>query len=145
MALQRGCSCVSTRRSETCSYHAEHAICFPEAIEAVFPQTVVQTCIVHLIRQSLRYVPRRSYDQVVKDLRPIYTAVDADAAMAALEAFEEKWRAKLPVIQLRKAIKTKGSFPSRGCERLMGLSGPPLRLWVLPDLRPKEGSDVSAR
>src|SRR4029077_5150551 len=57
----------------------------PEAIEAVFPQTTVQTCIVHLIRQSLRYVPRRQYDQVVKDLRPIYTAVDADAAMAALE------------------------------------------------------------
>jgi hypothetical protein len=58
----------------------------------------VQTCIVHLIRQSLRYVPRRQYDQVVKDLRPIYTAVNADAAMAALEAFEERWGAQLPVI-----------------------------------------------
>src|SRR4029077_4638661 len=44
---------------------------FPEAIEAVFPQTTVQTCIVHLIRQSLRYVPRRQYDQVGKDLRAI--------------------------------------------------------------------------
>jgi putative transposase len=71
---------------------------FPEAIEAVFPQTVVQTCIVHLIRHSLRYVPRRSYDQVVKDLQPIYTAVDPDAALAALEAFEGKWGEKLPVI-----------------------------------------------
>jgi putative transposase len=71
---------------------------FPEAIEAVFPATTVQTCLVHLIRQSLRYVPRRSYDQVVKDLRPIYTAVDAGAAMAALEAFEEKWGGQLPVI-----------------------------------------------
>src|SRR6188472_3782845 len=71
---------------------------FPDAIEAVFPATTVQTCIVHLIRQSLRYVPRRQYDQVVKDLRPIYTAVDADAAMAALESFEEKWGAQLPVI-----------------------------------------------
>ena len=58
----------------------------------------MQTCIVHLIRQSLRYVPRRQYDQVVKDLRPIYTAVDADAALAALEAFEEKWGGQLPVI-----------------------------------------------
>jgi putative transposase len=120
---------------------------FPEAVEAVFPATTVQTCIVHLIRQSLRYVPRRQYDQVVKDLRPIYTAVDADAALAALESFEEKWGAQLPVIdqawrnswdyiipflafepevrrviyttnaiealnrQLRKAIKTKSSFP----------------------------------
>ena len=40
--------------------------------------------------QSLRYVPRRQYDQVVKDLRPIYTAVDTDAAMAALKAFERE-------------------------------------------------------
>ena len=54
---------------------------FPEAIEAVFPQTTVQTCIVHLIRHSLKYVPRRQYDAVVKDLRPIYTAIDADAAL----------------------------------------------------------------
>src|SRR5580700_11115796 len=71
---------------------------FPEAIEAVFPATTVQTCIVHLIRQSLRYVPRRQYEQVVKDLRPIYTAVNADAALAALEAFEDKWGTQIPVI-----------------------------------------------
>src|ERR1700761_7511509 len=71
---------------------------FPEAIEAVFPQTTVQTCIVHLIRASLKYVPRRQYDQVVKDLRPIYTAIDADHALVALDAFEEKWGEKLPVI-----------------------------------------------
>jgi putative transposase len=126
---------------------------FPEAIEAVFPQTTVQTCIVHLIRQSLRYVPRRQYDQVVKDLRPIYTAVNADAALAALETFEEKWGGQLSVIsqawrnnweyitpfltfepevrrviyttnaiealnrQLRKAVKTKGSFPTEDAAR----------------------------
>ena len=71
---------------------------FPEAIEAVYPQTTVQTCIVHLIRHSLRYVPRRQYDQVTKDLRPIYTAIDADQAMVALEAFEEKWGDQIPVI-----------------------------------------------
>ncbi len=71
---------------------------FPEAIEAVFPQTVVQTCIVHLIRQSLRYVPRRQYDQVVKDLKPIYTATDVDAALEALEGFDQKWGAQLPPV-----------------------------------------------
>jgi putative transposase len=71
---------------------------FPEAIEAVFPATTVQTCIVHLIRHSLKYVPRRQYDQVAKDLRPIYTAIDADAALQALEAFEQKWGQQLPVI-----------------------------------------------
>jgi putative transposase len=47
---------------------------FPEAIEAVFPNTWVQTCIVHLIRHSLRFVPRRDREQVARDLKPIYTA-----------------------------------------------------------------------
>ena len=71
---------------------------FPEAIEAIFPNTTVQTCIVHLIRRSLRYVPRREYDQVAKDLKPIYTAIDADAAWQALETFDEKWGKRFPPI-----------------------------------------------
>jgi putative transposase len=71
---------------------------FPEAIEAVFPMTTVQTCIVHLIRASLRYVPRRDYDAVTKDLRAIYTAIDADRALHALDAFEDKWGKKLPPV-----------------------------------------------
>jgi len=71
---------------------------FPEAIEAVFPQTWVQTCIVHLIRHSLRYVPRREREQVARDLKPIYTAPDADAASEALEGFDEKWGMRFPVI-----------------------------------------------
>jgi putative transposase len=71
---------------------------FPEAIEAIFPQTTVQTCIVHLIRASLRYVPRRDYDVVTKDLRAIYTAVDADRALHALDAFDAKWGQKLPPV-----------------------------------------------
>jgi transposase-like protein len=71
---------------------------FPEAIEAVYPATVVQTWIVHLIRHSLRYVPRREREQVARDLKPIYTAVDQDAAHAALEAFDERWGARFPVI-----------------------------------------------
>src|SRR5213082_2819312 len=71
---------------------------FPEAIEAIFPQTVVQTCIVHLIRHSLKYVPRRQYDQVVKDLKPIYTATDVDQAQEALERFDQKWGKQLPPV-----------------------------------------------
>jgi putative transposase len=71
---------------------------FPEAIEAVFPKTTVQTCIVHLIRHSLKYVPRREREQVARDLRPIYTAIDADHAHAELERFDEKWGARFPVI-----------------------------------------------
>jgi putative transposase len=71
---------------------------FPEAIEAIFPHTVVQTCIVHLIRHSLKYVPRRGREQVARDLKPIYTASDADAAQHALEGFDDKWGARFPVI-----------------------------------------------
>ena len=71
---------------------------FPEAIEAIYPTTVVQTCVVHLIRHSLKYVPRREKEQVARDLKPIYTAADADAAKVALEAFDEKWGTRFPVI-----------------------------------------------
>jgi putative transposase len=71
---------------------------FPGAIEAIFPKTTVQTCVVHLIRHSLKYVPRREREQVARDLKPIYTAVDADAAHTALKAFDEKWGQRFPVI-----------------------------------------------
>ena len=71
---------------------------FPDAIEAVFPETWVQTCIVHLIRHSLRYVPRREREQVARDLRPIYTAIDADAAHHALEQFDQRWGKRFPPI-----------------------------------------------
>jgi len=71
---------------------------FPDAIEAVFPDTWVQTCIVHMIRHSLRYVPRREREQVARDLKPIYTATDADAAREALEQFDERWGERFPPI-----------------------------------------------
>lgn len=71
---------------------------FPEAIEAVFPHAWVQTCIVHLIRQSLRFVPDKYRRQVAKDLKPIYTAVDVDAAAEALAAFETTWGERYPMI-----------------------------------------------
>jgi putative transposase len=71
---------------------------FPEAIEAIFPKTVVQTCIVHLIRHSLKYVPRRERERVARDLKPIYTVTDADAAAQELERFDEQWGQRFPVI-----------------------------------------------
>ena len=107
--------------------------------------------VIHLIRHSLRYVPRRTTRW--SGLKPIYTAIDADTALLALELFEEKWGQQLPVIgqawrdrweyvipfmayepevrrviyttnaiealnrQLRKALKTKGSFPSEDAAR----------------------------
>ncbi len=71
---------------------------FPDAIEAIFPATTVQTCIMHLIRSSLKYVPRREREQVARDLKPIYTAINAEAAQAELETFDEKWGQRFPVI-----------------------------------------------
>ncbi len=69
---------------------------FPEAIEAVFPAAWVQTCIVHLIRASLRYVNYRDRKKVTSALRPIYTAPNAEAALTELERFDAEWGARYP-------------------------------------------------
>ena len=69
---------------------------FPEAIEATFPAAWVQTCIVHLIRASLRYVNYRDRKKVASALRPIYTAPNADAALIELERFDSEWGARYP-------------------------------------------------
>jgi putative transposase len=71
---------------------------FPEAIEAVFPQAWVQTCIVHQIRSSMRYVAYRDRKAVARDLKPIYRAVNAEAAWEALEAFDKTWGERYPMI-----------------------------------------------
>jgi putative transposase len=72
---------------------------FPEAIEAVFPRTIVQTCIVHLSRHSLEFLSWADRKPVVPQLRAIYRAKDADAGMAALEAFAAgPWGRKYPAI-----------------------------------------------
>lgn len=71
---------------------------FPEAIEAVFPQAWVQTCIVHQIRNSMRFVTYQDRKQVAAALKPVYRAVNADAAADALRAFDERWGEKYPMI-----------------------------------------------
>jgi putative transposase len=72
---------------------------FPEAINAVFPQTVVQTCIVHLIRHSMDFASWKDRKSVAQALRTVYRAVDAAAGQAALDAFEQsQWGAKYPAI-----------------------------------------------
>jgi putative transposase len=69
---------------------------FPEAIEATFPQAWVQTCVVHLIRASMRYVNYRDKKKVATALRPIYTAANAEDALNELDAFEAEWGARYP-------------------------------------------------
>jgi putative transposase len=72
---------------------------FPEAITAVFPEATVQTCIVHLLRQSLAFVAYKDRKAVAAALKDVYRAVDAAAAEAALAAFEEgPWGGKYPAI-----------------------------------------------
>src|SRR5829696_6226794 len=71
---------------------------FPDAIAAVFPLAWVQTCIVHQIRSSLRYVNYRDRRRLAADLRPVYTAANADAALEELERFDEHWGGRYPMI-----------------------------------------------
>lgn len=70
----------------------------PDSVNAVFPQATVQTCIIHLIRGSFRYASRRYWDELSKDLKPIYQAVNADAAARALDELEDKWGARYPAM-----------------------------------------------
>ncbi len=72
---------------------------FPEAINAAFPRAQVQTCVVHLLRNSLAFVSWQDRREVVAALKPIYQAATAEAAWAALEAFEAgPWGKKYPAI-----------------------------------------------
>jgi transposase-like protein len=67
---------------------------FPEAITAAFPDAMVQTCIVHLVRHSLNFCSWKDRKILAADLRRIYSAPTADIAEAELDAFEEKWAGK---------------------------------------------------
>jgi putative transposase len=71
---------------------------FPDAIAAVFPQAWVQTCIVHQIRSSMRYVTYRDRKQVAAALRPVYGAANADDALVELERFDQAWGERYPMI-----------------------------------------------
>lgn len=71
---------------------------FPDAIETVFPQATVQTCIVHMIRNSLRYVSYKDRRAVAKDLKPVYAAPSREDARAALESFKDKWGRRYEMI-----------------------------------------------
>lgn len=105
---------------------------FPEAIEATWPGAIVQTCVVHLIRASMRFVPYKDRKAVSAALKPIYQAVDEDGALAALDAFansplgkrypaavktwEDAWERFIPFLQfppqVRKIIYTTNAIES---------------------------------
>jgi putative transposase len=70
----------------------------PDSVNAVFPMAIVQACVIHLIRATLRYASRKYWDQLARDLKPIYTAPTQEAAWAAFEELEEKWGKPYPAI-----------------------------------------------
>lgn len=70
----------------------------PEAINAVWPEAIVQTCVVHLVRNSLRYSSRQHWQKITTQLRRIYTAPTVEAAEFEFEAFAEEWDQKYPAM-----------------------------------------------
>lgn len=70
----------------------------PEAVEAVYGDAWVQSCVVHMIRNSLKHVSYKDYKLIVKDLRPIYQAATEDEAAGALESFDVTWGGRYPAI-----------------------------------------------
>ena len=70
----------------------------PDAIGTVWPQAIVQTCVVHLLRASFRYAARQDWDKIAKALKPVYTAPTAEAAEDRFLEFQEAWGDKYPAI-----------------------------------------------
>jgi transposase-like protein len=70
----------------------------PDAVGAVWEKTIVQTCIVHLLRNSFRYASKRDWAQVAKDLKPVYTAASEAEALDRFAEFSGKWEKRYPAI-----------------------------------------------
>ena len=71
---------------------------FPEAINTVFPQTQIQLCIVHMVRNSMKYVSWKDYKAVAADLKQIYRSTTEDDALLALDQFAQRWDGKYPQV-----------------------------------------------
>jgi putative transposase len=70
----------------------------PDAVNSVWEKTIVQTCIVHLLRNSFKYASKRDWAEVARDLKPVYTAVSETAALDAFAEFSAKWEKRYPAI-----------------------------------------------
>src|SRR5208282_125294 len=70
----------------------------PDAVSAVWEKTIVQTCIVHLLRNSFKYASKRDWAQIAKDLRPVYTAASESEALDRFAEFSGKWEKRYPAI-----------------------------------------------
>jgi putative transposase len=70
----------------------------PEAVGTVWPATIVQTCVVHLLRASFRYAARQDWEKMAKALKPVYTAPTEDAALERFTEFADTWGGKYPAV-----------------------------------------------
>ena len=71
---------------------------FPDAINTVYPETQIQLCIVHMVRNSLKFVPWKDYKAITADLKRIYQSITEEEALMALDQFEQRWDSKYPNI-----------------------------------------------
>ena len=71
---------------------------FPDAIQTVFPQTQIQLCIVHMVRNSMKFVPWKDYKAITADLKRVYQSASEDEALQALADFADRWDVKYPQI-----------------------------------------------
>lgn len=71
---------------------------FPDAINTVYPETQIQLCIVHMVRNSLKFVPWKDYKAITADLKRIYQSVTEDEALLSLDQFEQRWDSQYPSI-----------------------------------------------
>ena len=72
---------------------------FPDAVKAIFPETHIQHCIVHMIRNSTKFVSYKDLKAVCRDLKEVYSAINAESGHEALEDFGKKWNDKYPMFQ----------------------------------------------
>jgi transposase-like protein len=87
----RGCA-------DVCMVVCDGLTGLPDAVGAVWSQAIVQTCVVHLLRNSFRYTSRRDWPAVAKELKPIYTAATEAAALERLAEFAGNWEARYPAV-----------------------------------------------
>jgi len=71
---------------------------FPEAIASLYPKTEIQLCIIHQIRNSLKYVGAKNHKAFMSDLKPVYRASSKEAAETALDELEAKWGSQYPIV-----------------------------------------------
>jgi transposase-like protein len=70
----------------------------PEVVVSAFPLAIVQTCLIHLLRNTFRLSSKRDWDALKRDVKPIYTAVNADAARAAFDTMADNWSNRYPAV-----------------------------------------------